>query len=211
MYKQKLKIYLDDLAAKLPAPGGGSAAALTAASAVALISMVANFTLGKEKYKSVEKEIKEVLDSAEALREKLSSLVDEDVVAYGKVSEAYALPKENPEQKSKRQQAIQQGLKQALATPLEVCRACAEAARLCPVTAESGNRNLVSDVGVAILFIEAAYQAALLNVEINLNGIKDEKFISEIRQTLDPLEKELMLIKNKVQQAVKAKMAQGAN
>lgn len=48
MYCNKtLRGYLDDLAAKLPAPGGGSAAALTASEAAALISMVINFTIGK--------------------------------------------------------------------------------------------------------------------------------------------------------------------
>ena len=68
MYTEYLKKYLDDLASNKPAPGGGSAAALTAAAGVALISMVANFTLGKEKYKSVEAKIKEVLQEAENLR-----------------------------------------------------------------------------------------------------------------------------------------------
>ena len=81
MYQDNLKKYLDDLAARLPAPGGGSAAALTAAAGAALISMVANFTIGKEKYKSAEEEIGNVLSSAEDLRRKLTNLVDEDVTA----------------------------------------------------------------------------------------------------------------------------------
>ena len=202
MYKAELKKYLDDLAAKLPAPGGGSAAALTAATGVALISMVANFTVGKEKYKSVENEIKGVLSQAESLRQKLMDLVDEDVSAYNKISAAFKLPKESAEDKRKRTGAIQQGLKEALVPPLEVCKCCHKASKLCLVLTEKGNLNLISDVGVAIALLESAFQAALLNVEINLKSIKDEKFILEIRQILEPMEKEIIAIKEEVENEV---------
>ena len=202
MYQDSLKKYLDDLASSKPAPGGGSAAALAAATGVALISMAANFTIGKEKYKSVEDEIKEVSSQAEGLREKLMNLVDEDVAAYKKISSAFKLPKKSPEDKRKRTQAIQQGLKEALGPPLEVCKCCHQAGKLCPRLAEKGNRNLISDVGVAIVLLESAFQSALLNVEINLRSIKDEKFILEIREVLEPMEKELSAIKEEVENAV---------
>lgn len=202
MYQDSLKKYLDDLASNKPAPGGGSAAALAAATGVALINMAANFTIGKEKYKSVEDEIKEVSSQAEGLRGKLMNLVDEDVAAYKKISSAFKLPKKSPEDKRKRTQAIQQGLKEALAPPLEVCKCCHQAGKLCPVLAEKGNRNLISDVGVAIVLLESAFQAALLNVEINLKSIKDEKFILEIREVLEPMEKELTAIKEEVENEV---------
>lgn len=202
MYQDSLKKYLDDLAAKLPAPGGGSAAALAAASGVALISMVANFTVGKEKYKSAEDEIKDVLSQAEGLRQKLMNLVDQDVAAYKKISAAFKLPKDNPEDKRKRTQAIQQGLKEALGPPLEVCKCSHMASKLCPISAEKGNVNLISDVGVAIALLESAFQAALLNVEINLKSIKDEKFILGIRKTLEPMKKEITAIRKEVENEV---------
>src|SRR3989338_3267816 len=82
---QSLKHYLDDLAAKKPAPGGGSAAALVGATGCALLSMASNFTLGKDKYKDVEPQIKDALKQAERLRKRFLALVDLDVKAYYKV------------------------------------------------------------------------------------------------------------------------------
>ena len=198
MYQDTLKKYLDDLAAKLPAPGGGSAAALTAATGAALISMVANFTIGKEKYKFVEEEIKKVLSSSEDLRQKLINLVDEDVTAYKKLSSAYKLSKDSPEDKRKREQAMQEGLKEALATPLEVCKLSHQAVKLCPVMSEKGNANLISDVGVAVALLASAFQSALLNVEINLKSIKDNEFILKIREVLKPIEEEVEIINQEV-------------
>ena len=207
MYQGNLAKYLDDLAANLPAPGGGSASALTAATGAALISMVANFTVGKEKYKSVEDQIKQVLSSSEGLRETLTTLVDEDVSAYKKLSAAFKLPKESAQEKKKREQKVQQGLKEALAVPLDICKCCHEAIKLCPVTAEKGNPNLISDVGVAASFLQSAFQSALLNVEINLRGIKDEQFILEIREILEPMESETEAIGREVISTVKNNLA----
>src|SRR4030042_6036440 len=105
MYCDKsLKQYLDDLAARLPAPGGGSAAALNAGLGASLISMVVNFTLGKPKYAQYENELKEILEKSESLRREFLDLVDLDVSAY----------------KSK-------NIKDALDIPLKVCRLCFEA------------------------------------------------------------------------------------
>lgn len=203
MYGNELKRYLDDLAGKKPAPGGGSAAALAAAIGVGLISMVANFTVGKERYRDVEEEMKEILSSAEVLRERLLKLVDEDVAAYKRLSEAYKLPKENNEAKRKREQAIQRGLKEALSCPFEICKCCLSASRLCPMMTEKGNINLLSDVGVAILLLEAAFESALVNVDINLKGIQDDKFILEVRRDLEPMEKEITAIAQAVDNKVK--------
>jgi formiminotetrahydrofolate cyclodeaminase len=210
MYKDSLKPYLNDLAGRKPAPGGGSAAALAAATGAALISMVCNFTVGKEKYKAVEAEIKEMLSSAEGLRAEFMDLVDKDVAAYKKVSSAYTMPKETDDEKKIRGRSIQEALKEALAVPLEVCICCYRAMKLCPEVGKKGNSNLVSDVGVAIALLESAFRSALLNVEINLSAIKDKECIVEVRRVLDPLEKETGIIAEAVWQAVKDTMTKGA-
>ncbi len=155
-YKNRsLKNYLDDLAAKLPAPGGGSAAAMTAAMACALISMVVNFTLGKPKYIKYEEELKEILRRSEKLRKEFLELVDLDVLAY----------------RSK-------DLKKALDVPLKVCRLCFEALELCPGLIKKGNINLISDIGIAVVFLEASFISAKLNVDINLKLIDSLKLSS---------------------------------
>jgi formiminotetrahydrofolate cyclodeaminase len=178
--------YLDRLAAKLPAPGGGSAAALVGALAAALESMVANFTVGKEAYREVEQEVRGLLEQSEALRAELTKLVQADMDVYSKVSSAYSLPRDTAEQKAARSEAIQAALKVAAQVPYKVVVACDKVLSLCPELAAKGSANLISDAGVAVVFAEAALQAAYLNVEINLAGIKDEAYNDKVRAELAP-------------------------
>ena len=162
MYKNSsLKKYLDDLAAKLPAPGGGSAAALNAALGVSLISMVVNFTLGKHKYAQYEDELKDILAKSEKLRNEFLNLVDLDVIAYGS-----------------------KDIKKALDVPLNVCRLCFEGIKLCPSLIKKGNVNLISDVAVAAVLLESAFASAYFNVEINLKFLGDKKLTKSIRKEL---------------------------
>jgi len=156
-----LKKYLDDLAAKLPAPGGGSAAAMNAAMGVSLVSMVINFTLGKPKYVACEKELRSLLEKSEKLREEFLNLVDLDVKAY----------------KSK-------NLRDALDIPFMLARFCFEGIKLCPPLLAKGNVNLVSDVAVAAIMLEAAFSSAYFNVEINLKLLNDKKLTQTVRKEL---------------------------
>ena len=159
--EQTLKKYLDDLAAKLPAPGGGSAAALNAAMGASLISMVVNFTLGKPRYAKYEEELKTFLEKSERLRETLLNLVDLDVVAY----------------KSR-------NIRDALDVPLMVARLCFEGIKLCPLLIKKGNANLISDVAVAAVFLESAFTSAYFNVKINLKSLGDKKLTKNVRKEL---------------------------
>jgi len=162
IYKEEsLKKYLDDLAAKLPAPGGGSAAALAAGLGAALISMVVNFTLGKPKYAQYENELRQILEKSEKLRQEFLNLVDLDVIAY----------------QSK-------NLQDALNVPLMVCRLCFEGINLCPPLIQKGNINLISDVAVAAILLESAFVSAYFNVEINLKSLADKKLTKSMRKEL---------------------------
>ncbi len=173
MYCEKsLKNYLDDLAAKLPAPGGGSAAAFNAALGVSLISMVVNFTLGKPKYLRFENELKEILEKSEKLRNEFLSLVDLDVLAY----------------KSK-------NIRDALDVPFMVCRLCFEGIRFCPVLIKKGNVNLISDVAVAAILLESAFSSAYFNVEINLKSLGDKKLAQGVRKELTGKQKMIKKIR----------------
>jgi formiminotetrahydrofolate cyclodeaminase len=163
MYKNSsLKKYLDDLAAKLPAPGGGSAAALTAGLGTALISMVINFTLGKPKYVRYQADLAKTLTSAERIRKRLLELVDLDVAAF----------------KSK-------DINKSLSVPFEVANLCYEAMRLCPPLVKKGNINLVSDVATAAIMLEAGFSGALFNVTINLKYLKNKILAKRIMRELN--------------------------
>lgn len=207
MYKKEsLQKYLDDAAAKLPAPGGGSVSALAGALGAAMASMVANFTVGKEKYKDVDEEMRQILSKSEELRRRLTELTDADVEAYGKVSAAFGLPKATEDEKKRRSQTIQEACKEALEVPLETTKCCHQILKLSQRLVDIGNVNLISDVGVAVILAEASLQAAALNVEINLVSIKDEAFVNEKRAILNSLLPEGEKIKEEVLKKVKAKM-----
>ncbi len=205
-FEGKFAEYLDDLAAKKPAPGGGSAAAAVGALGISLLSMVANFTVGKEKYRDVEQQMQQILSSSETLRTKLQKLIDEDITAYKKVSAAYKMPKETEEEKAAKTQAIQAALKEAMAVPLAACRNLYDAIKLCQPLLEKGNVNLISDVGVGAEFIASGFASALLNVEINLSAIKDQPLVSEIRTELSAKAQEIENIKEKIVNQTKEKI-----
>jgi formiminotetrahydrofolate cyclodeaminase len=176
--KHALQTFLDELASGTPTPGGGSAAAAVGAMGAALVSMVCNLTIGREKFTGVEARMKETLARSETLRAELSQLMTDDIEAYQAVMAAYRLPKDTEEEKAIRTEAIQSGLKKATLTPLATTRACAEVIELGQFVAESGNPNAASDAGAGAACAQAGLKAATLNVLINLGSIKDKVFVS---------------------------------
>jgi len=176
--------YVADLASNKPAPGGGSAAALTGALGASLGEMVGNFTVGKKKYADVEQEVAATLGRLTALRNMLLRLTDQDAEVYRKVGDAYRMPKETDEQAKQRAQAIEEAVKAAAEVPREVVLCCTSLLTELPVLLEKGNLNLVSDVGVAAKLALTAAQCGWLNVEINLASIKNAEYIHKMRAEL---------------------------
>jgi len=188
MFRERsLDRFLDELASKAPAPGGGSVAALSGALAAGLVSMVCNLTVGKKKYADVEEDIKNILAQSEALRRELVNLLEEDVQVYTKVSKAYKMPRETEEERRVRAEAIQAALKEATAVPMAVAEACVKVLDLCTPVAEKGNVRAVSDAGIAALMAEAGLRSAALNVLINLRAIEDQEFVEREEAKLDAL------------------------
>jgi formiminotetrahydrofolate cyclodeaminase len=171
-----IESYLERLASDAPEPGGGSVAALVGALGAALVSMVANLTLGKEKYTDAQDLMVGLKERAEKLRVELEELVTLDAQAYGAVAAAMKLPQEGEAQKRERKTVLQAALKEAASVPEKVALAAVEVARLSLPAAEKGNLYAVSDAGVAALLADAAAQAAALNVKINLTWIEDKEF-----------------------------------
>jgi glutamate formiminotransferase/formiminotetrahydrofolate cyclodeaminase len=167
--------FLSNLASDSPTPGGGSVAALAGALGAALTSMVANLTIGKKKYADVQEDVQAILTKTEGLRLELSELMEEDAAAFDKVMVAMKLPKETHEEKAKRTEVMQAALVDAAMVPLAVAEKCVEVIALARVAAEKGNKNAVSDAGVAALMGRAGAHAAKLNVLINLGWINAEE------------------------------------
>ena len=183
----KIKDFLSELASKSPAPGGGSVAALSGALGAALTSMVANLTIGKEKYVDVEGHMKEALKVSENLRKKLADLIDKDTEAFNDVIAAFKLPKDTDEQKSKRSDAIQKGYKTASKIPLETAKTCMQTLDVAKIVAEKGNKNSITDAGVSALMAQSGVESAILNVKINLGSIKDKSFVNKTIKEIDNL------------------------
>jgi len=176
---QSLTKYLNDLAARLPAPGGGSAAALNAALGASLLSMVVNFTLGKPRYAIFAKELKTILVKSEKLRKHFLDLVDLDVAAY----------------QSK-------DIKKSLAVPLRLAKLCCQAVKLCPPLIKKSNVNLISDLAAAAVFLESAFVAACFNVEINLRSLDNIKLAPAAQKELKQMHKIIFKIRRNTEDAV---------
>ena len=180
-----IKAFIDELASNSPAPGGGSVAALCGSLAAGLEAMVANLTLGKEKYRTGWDKMHKVLEEGEKLRAEFISLMNEDTESFNLFMQALKMPKETEEQKASRKAAMGEASKAAPAVPLRTLESCVKAAELSFTVAKYGNSNAVSDAGVAALLAEAAGKAASYNVKINLPGIADEAFAKECRERME--------------------------
>jgi formiminotetrahydrofolate cyclodeaminase len=152
--------YLQDLAAKKPVPGGGSSAALVGALGVALIEKACNFTIGKEKFKAVEKDMRQILKKAIGARKRLVKLVELDKQAFLPVAKAYKLPRETDEQKAARKERIALALKEASRVPAEIKRICNGLLEGCDRLEKDGNQLLVGDVRCARELLKAAGKGA---------------------------------------------------
>ena len=199
-----IETFLDDLAARQSTPGGGSAAAVSAAMGAALISMVANFTIGKKGYEDAEAE--KMLAQSEQLRARLTDAIKADVDAFNEVMAAYSMARDSEAQKAARGLAIQAALKAATDAPLECARLSRAVIELSRAAAEKGNVNVISDAGVAVLAAYAGLRSAALNVYINIGNIKDGEFAEDRRNKLASCLAGMEGLKEEVYDLVKGKL-----
>lgn len=167
--------YIEVLSSEAPAPGGGAVAALTAAQGAALIVMVANLTIGKKKYAEYEELNIVARDEARTYLEQLMKGVDEDKEAFEQVSKAYSMAKQTDSEKAARREAIAIASVGAADAPLKLMRAGVCALRLAADMIGKSNANLVSDLYVAALNLNAGVQAASYNVAANIPYIADRE------------------------------------
>ncbi|MFZ5945834.1 MAG: cyclodeaminase/cyclohydrolase family protein [Bacillota bacterium] len=203
----KLNEFIDELASSSPAPGGGSVSALAGSVSSALVCMVINLTVGKEKFQAVEEELSVALQEVEGLKIRLCDYIDRDTDAFNKVMDAFKLPKNNDEEKEFRTKSIQEAMKNAALLPLEVARDCLQSMHLAKLVAEKGNPNALSDAGVAGLMAYAGLHGAILNVEINLGSIKDEGFVSELIDKKESILQEGKLLQEEILKTVHSKLS----
>jgi len=173
--------YLGDLAARVPAPGGGAAAALHAAQAAALIAMVARYSDG-ERYDA--ELMGRVIAEADTLRERSLSLAAADAEAFAAVAAAYQVPKSDPA----RPELVASALAGAVRPPADVIEVAVRLVSLAEELVPSGNRNLITDVAAAAAAVTAAAVTARVNIEVNLRRRADSSaLVDEIVTRADRL------------------------
>lgn len=172
--------FVNETASDSAAPGGGSISALAGASGAALGTMVANLSAIKKGWEDRLAEFSPWAQQGQILKDQLLALVDEDTRAFDAIMNAFALPKDTPEQVSERKQAIQEASKYATEVPFRTMQTAFDCIPLLKQMAEHGNPNSLSDVGVGALCIKTAVRGAWLNVLINAQGLSDKVWAENV-------------------------------
>jgi formiminotetrahydrofolate cyclodeaminase len=173
--------FLTQAASAAPAPGGGSIAAYSAAMAAAMLCMVANLTVGKEKYRDVATQAATVLWEAQNLLAALQKQVSRDIEAFGRFAVVWQMPKETEADQAARAVQLQETLRNATEAPLATARYSLNVLEWARILAPIGNASAISDVGVAAYLAEGALQAALLSVDINLKSLRDPAYVAKVQ------------------------------
>ncbi|CEO14130.1 cyclodeaminase/cyclohydrolase family protein [Paraclostridium sordellii] len=182
--------FVDVLASKSAIPGGGGAAALTGAIGIALGSMVCNLTIGKKKYAEHEESVRSILEKARSLEKDLIGMIDEDAECFLPLSKAYGLPSSTDEEKKIKSETMENALKKACEVPIKIVKVCYESIKLHEDLVDKGSRLAISDIGVGVQCLRAAILSGQLNILININSIKDEKYVNEVRNEINSLVEE---------------------
>ena len=201
-----LKDFITDTSSGVPTPGGGSVAALTGSLGSSLLSMVGNFTAGREEFKLVQKDVHTILVQLGTLTSKLCELIQQDILVYEHFSKVSSRPRNTPEEKKTRNELMQEALKKAAEVPMKTAECCFELLKLASRLGEIGNPRLISDVGVGALLAQAALESAVLNVEINLSYIKNHDYIKEKRESLVFFSKEGKKLATEIVEKVREKV-----
>ena len=174
-----LRGFIEEVAARTSAPGGGSASAAIAAIGTGLGAMVSKLTYGVRKFEHLDSEMREIIPVLHDVTMQLIPMVDADTNAFNDYMEAIRMPKNTDEQKAARLDAMQEGLKKAIEVPLKTMKTGDAAWDKMIEVAKYGNIASKSDVEVGARALEMGIWGAYKNVLINLPGIKDKAFNDE--------------------------------
>lgn len=170
--------FAEKLASKEAVPGGGGAAAMVGALGAALASMVGNLTVGKKKYAAVQADMEDILEKSAALQKELLVLIDRDAEGFGPLAAAYSIPKDDPN----RTCVMEDALRLACMTPLEIMRTCRRVLELLKELSQKGSALAISDVGCGAVCCKAAVQSAALSVFINTGSMTDRGYAGDIEE-----------------------------
>jgi len=194
-------------ASDAPTPGGGGVSALAGALGTAMAAMVGNLTMGRPRYADVEAEARDITGRAYWIMAELEKLMAADMAAFSKLMDAYRLPRSNEAEKARRGEAVQEAAKEAARVPLDIAETLLEALAITEKISRIGNKMAISDAGVAAYICEAALQAVLLNVDINVKVINDPDFVAGANKRRNEIAGEAGRLRDMALVAVKERMS----
>ncbi|MGI8998343.1 MAG: cyclodeaminase/cyclohydrolase family protein [Candidatus Limnocylindria bacterium] len=170
-----VRTLVERMATSDPVPGGGSAAALAGAMGAALVQMVVALTVARPSEEGNETTLTDLRTAAAAWQSELINLSELDANAYEAVVRARKLPRESQRERDARSVHISAAMREATRIPLATARAASAVLDLAGQVAPIGNRNAISDVGVAGILATTSLRGAALNVEINLPHLTSDE------------------------------------
>lgn len=206
LVEMKLTDFVDEVSRESPAPGGGSIAALAGALGASLSSMVSNLTANNRGSEKVDAVLNEAADKCQEIKNTLVKAIDDDTNAFNYYMAAKRMPRKTDEQKATRNEAMQNGLKQAVHVPFNTARLSFEAIKAAEVVALHGNPASITDVGVGAQIAYTGVLGGIYNVLINLKDIEDDSFNTKMREDCVNLKKEAHKLLGKVLEYVESKL-----
>ncbi|HSK94485.1 MAG TPA: cyclodeaminase/cyclohydrolase family protein [Candidatus Angelobacter sp.] len=202
----RVDAFLQRLSSPTPTPGGGSAAALAGAAGAALVHMVLELTAGRPDAPDDET-LTELRTAAAVWQSELLHLVELDAAAYDAVIASRRLPRDTDREREHRRVQVVAAVREAIRVPLGIVRRASEVIDLAGRVAPMGNRNAISDIGVAALLAAASARGAALNVRINVPALpEDDPVRSESLAELDRLLRDLDARERSVAATVEARL-----
>ena len=194
--EESISDFLEDLGSDSSAPGGGSVAGLIAALSGALNSMVYSLTVGKKNYLALDINERAIIDNFQKESKNFTSrsleLMEDDRKNFLKLMNCYKLPKDSEEEKEKRTVEINKKTIKAMEAPLILARESLSFYENLKIMAKYGNKMLLSDLGISAILLHSAIESSIVNVKVNLNGLRKEEFFESIDKELeDILEKSI--------------------
>jgi formiminotetrahydrofolate cyclodeaminase len=165
--------FIEQVASKSPAPGGGSVAALSGSLGSALLVMVTNLTIGKKNYVDVAERFAELRSQLEGCRAQLTERIDDDTAAFNRYRAANKMPDRDDAEKAAKEKELAAATLESIMVPESTMNLCLAALKLAPEVAKNGNVNTVSDAGTGAEMLLAGLEGAAANVLINLPGMPE--------------------------------------
>lgn len=198
----KLSEFINEVDSSSPAPGGGSVSALASSLGVALLRMVGHLTTTKKKFKELDPDVQNQFLQIEndfiSIKEELITLIDKDTDAFNLIMSAYKLPKETEAEKEIRNDRILEGTIEAIKVPFRVAELSLSALEKIHFILKYGNKNTLSDIAVSTLMLYSGLEGAILNVKINIPGLKDVSLIESYNLNIYIILKHATEIKNNI-------------